>query len=264
MDLKSIMKNFIISVSTLMIIPFLANASAHYEKSEFTVGLAGQYGPEYTGSDKYDTDIAPFISWRNGDYYMDVVNGLGYITEFDNGFYLGQNLGYSLGRSDNSNTWLQQGSKNLRGMGKIKAAMTTTSTLGWWMTHWLGFEGNIEAPLTDSQGIQYSIKLNAILFDDNTDTITVSVERNYGDARFNNTWYGVNKRQSQESGLNRYSAGRGLNNTDYAINWQHVFTDSWIGYSDLHYTALADRISDSPIVDKNDAFTITLGAFYTF
>jgi len=248
----------------LIVAPLFAMASLKPAESEYVIGLAGQYAPEYAGSDKYDADMAPYFSWRNQTFQIDVVNGISYSKEFNNGIYLGQSLGYSLERSDDNETWLQDGSRKLKGMGKIKMAMTSTSKVGWWMAHWIGFEGDVIAPLTDSQGMQYNLKLNLIMFEGHNDTVTFNVERNYGDARYNNTWYGVNESQSVQSGYKQYKSGSGLNNTNYGINWQHSFSDAWTGYADLNYTVLADRISKSPIVDKDNFFTFTIGAFYSF
>ncbi|EKY3917388.1 MipA/OmpV family protein [Enterobacter hormaechei] len=257
------MKEIRVALVTLIVLPFSSQAALQSSGSEITIGAASQYAPKYTGSDKYTWQVAPFFEWRKGDWSLNSEKGVSYLHEFDNGLYLGQTLGYSAGRTD-EDSWFQEGDKTLRGMGKIQTALTTTSTMGWWMTDWLGFEGNIIAPLTESQGMQYNIKLNAVLFNDNNDTVMLSTERKYGDARFNNTWFGVNDKQSADSGFNKYSAGGGLNAVDYSINWQHSFNETWSGYADLRYTSLPDRIRHSPISDKGDYFTFTIGAFYTF
>ena len=90
------------------------------------------------------------------------------------------------------------------------------------MAPWIGFEGNITAPLTESQGMQYKIKLNVVFFANDTDTLLISTERKYGDARYNNTWFGVNENQSTHSGYRPFNAGSGLNSVNYDINWQHT------------------------------------------
>jgi len=209
-------------------------------------------------------DMAPYFEWTKNSWSVNSEKGIAYTYQFDNGFYLGQTLGYSLGRTDDGDSWLQEGSDKLKGMGKINAALNTTTTAGWWMAPWIGFEGNVTAPLTENQGMQYKIKLNVILFNDDTDTLIASTERQYGDSRFNNTWFGVSESQSARSGYKAYNASSGLNSVDYGINWQHSFNDNWSGYADLRYTTLADRVSNSPIVQKDNYFLFTVGAFYTF
>ncbi|WP_462216696.1 MipA/OmpV family protein [Klebsiella pneumoniae] len=243
---------------------FSSQAASENTTSSVTVGLGAQYAPEYTGADKYNTNVLPYIEWSNDTWFLNSEKGAGYNWQFDNGIYIGQALGYSVGRTDKGNSWIQEGSNKLKGMGKIKPALTSTTTAGWWVTPWVGFEGNIIAPLTDSQGMQYNVKINLVLFSNDTDTLTVSSEGKYGDARFNNTWFGVNERQSTNSGYSKYNAGSGINSIDYTINWQHAFTDTWSGYADFRYTTLSNRVNRSPIVKKDDYITFTIGALYTF
>ncbi|EMB2344124.1 MipA/OmpV family protein [Klebsiella pneumoniae] len=257
------MKEIKVALVTLIALPFVTQAALQNSDSEITIGVGSQYAPKYTGSDKYDWQASPYFEWSKGPWFINTEKGAGYLHDFDNGLYLGQTLGYSAGRTDDD-SWFQEGDKKLRGMGEIKTALTTTTTMGWWMTDWLGFEGNIIAPLTDSQGMQYNIKLNAVLFNDNNDTLMFSAEQKYGDARYNNTWFGVNEKQSAASGFSKYRPGGGLNAVNYSLNWQHSFNDTWSGYAELGYTSLANRVRHSPITEKNDYFTFTLGAFYTF
>ncbi|GEM_PF-2551461 len=258
------MKEIKTTVAALFIISFSAHAAAENSSSSITLGLGAQYAPKYTGSDKYETHALPYFEWTSGGWFLNTEKGLGYSHQFDNGLYLGQAIGYSTGRTDSGNSWIQDGSDTLKGMGKIDPAMTTTATMGWWATPWIGFEGNIIAPLTDSQGMQYTGKVNIVAFNNDIDTLVFSSEAKYGDARFNNTWFGVNDKQSVNSGFRKYSAGSGINSIDYGINWQHMFSNNWSGYADVRYTTLPNRVNNSPIVKKDDYFTFTLGAAYTF
>jgi outer membrane scaffolding protein for murein synthesis (MipA/OmpV family) len=64
-------------------------------------------------------------------------------------------------------------------------------------------------PLTESQGVLYNIGLNVVLFNNDSDTLTVSTIRNYGDARYNNTWFGGAKSKVQIQDLNSLIPTRG-------------------------------------------------------
>ncbi|MGU5952305.1 MipA/OmpV family protein [Klebsiella pneumoniae] len=245
-------------------ISFSSLAYSSDNTSQITVGLGAQYSPKYEGSDKYNTDLAPFVEWTDGTWFVNSLQGVGLNHEFNNGFYVGQSLGYSLGRTDDNDSWLRQGSDKLKGMGKIKAAMTSNTKLGWWITPKFGIEGNITAPITDSQGMNYSAKVNYLLFNNDYDTITLSAEGVYGDSRFNNTWFGVNKNQSIKSGYKQYKSGSGLTNINYDINWNHTFNERWTGFAAVNYFMLQDKVKESPIVQKNNYVVFTLGALYKF
>ncbi|MGL5968193.1 MAG: MipA/OmpV family protein [Kluyvera sp.] len=258
------MKGIKITAVTLYILSASVYASSDNEAGSLTIGAGADYAPEYIGSDKYDLDVMPYFEWTYGDLFINSEKGVGFTHQFDNGAYVGQSVGYSLGRVDNSNSWLRDGSDKLKGMGKIKSAMTTTTTLGWWISPWIGFEGNIIAPLTDSQGMQYNAKANWLLLDNDADTVMLSTGVWYGDSRFNNTWFGVNEAQSSRSAYSAYTAGSGVNRYDYSISWQHAFSSSWSGYAEARYSVLESRVSHSPIVREKNPVVMTLGVFYSF
>lgn len=258
------MKELNAILPAIFLLPFATYATTDVNKSEVTVGLGAQHAPQYMGSGKYEVTVAPYFEWTNENWFVNSEKGVGITHLFDNGFYLGQALGYTWGRTDDDGSWLQDGSRHLKGMGKIKTALNSTTTLGWWMTSWIGFEGNVIAPLTESQGVLYNIGLNVILLNDDSDTLTFSTIRNYGDARYNNIWFGVNDKQSANTGFKQFNSDWGLTNVDYDINWQHTLDGNWSGYADLRYTTLANRVSHSPIVEKDNYLTFMIGAFYTF
>ena len=258
------MKKLNTTLPTILLLSFATHAEPDINKSDITVGLGTKYAPKYMGSDKYNSTIAPYFDWTNGIWFANSAKGVGLTYSFDNGLYLGQALGYAWGRKDDDSAWFESGSSHLKGMGKIKTTASSTTTLGWWMTPWIGFEGNVIAPLTDSQGALYNIGLNVILFHSDSDTLLVSNIRNYGDARYNNTWFGVTDKQSANTGFKQFTPDGGSSSVDYAINWQHTFDQNWSAYADLRYTTLANHVRYSPVVEKDDYMTFDVGAFYKF
>jgi outer membrane scaffolding protein for murein synthesis (MipA/OmpV family) len=117
----------------------------------FTMGIAGQYAPRYSGSNHQFFQVLPVIQGRKGAFFVDSEKGLGYDLQADNGLYLEHSLGYSLGRSDRNSNW-RDGANELKGMGNIKAAMNTALAVGWSIAPWVSIEGKAILPVTDSQG----------------------------------------------------------------------------------------------------------------
>ena len=128
------MKEIKFAIATLVTLSFSSQAASENATPSLTIGLGAQYAPEYTGADKYNTNVLPYIEWSNDTWFLNSEKGAGYTRQFDNGIYIGQALGYSVGRTDKGNSWIQEGSKKLKGMGKIKPARTSTTTVGWWIT----------------------------------------------------------------------------------------------------------------------------------
>lgn len=127
--------------------------------------------------------------------FFDTFRGIGYHLQNDAGLYVEHSLGVNPGRSDRNSGW-REGSDKLKGMGKIDPSVNTTLTVGWALTPWLQLEGAATLPLSDSQGGQYRTALTVIPFQSSRDTLVVQSAALFGDARYMNRFYGVNREQS--------------------------------------------------------------------
>lgn len=261
------MKNQNKFLSGMIILPatlLSLNARADINAStDITVGVGVEQTAKYSGSDEETYSVLPYLKLQHGNFYLDSEKGLGYEYSWDNGLYAGEALGYSTGRDDSDADW-KSGSDKLKGMGKIKAAINSTSTLGWNVNPYLAFEGNIIAPLTDSQGMQYNAGIKFKLLDTQSDTLELSSKANFGDSRFMNTFYGVNAQQSANSGFSEYKTGSGMYSYDAGLSWTHAFNDNWWTYANVTYTQLTSKVKNSSIVKRDNNTDVTLGLFYSF
>lgn len=91
------MKELNTILSAIFLLPFATYASSDVHKSEVTVGIGAQYAPQYMGADKFDSTVAPYFEWTDGTLFLNSEKGAGLTYSFDNGFYLGQALGYTWG-----------------------------------------------------------------------------------------------------------------------------------------------------------------------
>lgn len=231
--------------------------------SSFTLGVGVQNAPKYSGSDKRHTLIAPVIQARDGAFFFDGLKGIGYDLQGDNGLYLEHTLGYSLGRTEKDSTW-RDGSKELKGMGSIKAVMNTSVAVGWQATSWFSLEGKATLPLTDGQGGQYQASLTVLPWQDETDTVALQSAALFGDSRYMQTFYGVNSAQSERSGYARYQPGGGFYGINTNLTWSHQFSPHWATVLIGGYTWLDDHAADSPIVFRRNQATASAALLYTF
>ncbi|KGD72125.1 hypothetical protein HA49_15260 [Tatumella morbirosei] len=250
----------IIFLSALMSFSVLAKAAP---TTDVTVGIGFQEMAKYSGSDENTYSMLPYLRIQHGNLFLDSDKGIGYQHVWDNGFYAGETLGYYAGRKDGNSDW-RDGSNKLKGMGNIKAVINSTSTLGWQINLYLALEGNVIAPLTDSQGMQYNAGLKFNLLETSSDSIVLSSKANFGDVRYLNTFYGVNTEQSANSGFSAYKTGSGLYSYDTELTWTHAFNDNWWSYADVMYTQLTSKAKNSPIVKRADNKSVTIGLFYSF
>lgn len=255
---------FLSAQSLLILLLFTGVAHAAGEKEIVsTVGLGYGSGMKYSGSDERSSSVVPYFSLQYDSYFLDSAEGLGFTLDLNNGFYYTQALGYSSGRVDKDSD-SRDGSDKLKGMGKIKQALTSSSTIGWSYNDALVFEANLTAPLTDSQGVTYRAGVKYRLWSDERDTLVVSTNANFGDARYNNTYYGVSREQSERTGFKKYKAGTGLYSVDANLAWTHSFNDNWWSYAEVNYTHLDKNVSKSDVVFKDNQTEFLFGVLYSF
>jgi outer membrane scaffolding protein for murein synthesis (MipA/OmpV family) len=227
------------------------------------VGIGAVNTPRYSGSDQRQWQVVPLVQARDGAFFFDSQKGLGYDLQADNGLYLEHTLGYNLGRSDDNNLW-RDGSDKLKGMGNISAVANTAIAVGWQATPWFSVEGKATLPLTDSQGVQYQGSVTLLPWQTSTDTVALQTAALFGDARYNNTFYGVNQQQSERSGYATYHSGGGFYGMQSSLTWNHQYSAQWGSMLIGNYTWLGDKADDSPIVYRRNEFTAIAAITYSF
>lgn len=249
----------ILSLASLNVIADEASPS----DTSLTVGIGAVNTPRYSGSDQRQWQVVPIVQARDGAFFFDSQKGLGYDLQSNNGLYLEHTLGYSLGRSDDDNLW-RDGSDKLKGMGNITAVANTAIAVGWQATPWFSVEGKATLPLTDSQGVQYQGSLTLIPLQNSIDTVAFQTAALFGDSRYNNTFYGVNKRQSERSGYEPYDTEGGFYGMQSSLTWNHQYTPQWGTLLTANYTWLGKKADDSPIVYRRNEVTAIAAITYSF
>lgn len=241
---------------------YAGEGGAATDKS-LSVGLDAGTAPRYVGSDEQRFSAAPFLHAEYGGFFLDTLKGLGYGWHADNGFYVENSVGFEPGRTDKDSTW-EDGSKKLKGMGKIKSSVNTHIIAGWAVRDWLAIEGEANLPLTESNGVHY--RTSAILtgYNSQTDNITFEASALFADSRYLNTWFGVNQQQSVRSGYAKYHTDGGFYASDMNVTWTHFFSENWSTALSYDYTLLADRAENSPVVRSRGGSSASIALAYTF
>jgi len=229
----------------------------------YTVGMGYYQSSKYSGSNESTYEAIPYFRVQHGNYFLDTLKGVGFSAEMNDGFYFTQAFGYATGRTDYDANW-KAGSKKLRGMGKIRAVINSSTTIGWHVSRDFAIEASLYAPLTDSQGLSYEAGFNYKVFEGAADTLVLSSGADFGDARNNNLFYGVSETQSRRSGYERYQVGSGLYSVNAGLNWTHIFNENWWSFTGVTYTHLTHNVSHSPIVFRKDETALSLGLLYSF
>lgn len=160
---------------------------------------------------------------RDGAFFFDSLNGIGYDLQSVNGFYLGHTLGYVPGRSDRDSNW-QDGSDKLKGISNIDATVNTSIAAGCMATPSLSLEGGATLPFNDGQGVRYRTSATLIPVQNDNNDIALQISALFGDSRYMNTFYGVNEKQSVRSGYRQYQSAGAFYGVESNLAWNHQFT----------------------------------------
>ncbi|AIA71794.1 MipA/OmpV family protein [Pectobacterium atrosepticum] len=236
------------------------------DHTDVTVGVAAQNAPRYKGSKNRQTMALPVLTVQRGALYFDSSHGIGWQYQSPSGFYLDHAIGYDMGRDDKNSNW-RAGSNRLKGMGKIKGSVITTVTAGYQFAPWLALEASGEFALSETKrGNQYRVGAKSTVWQSTTkdDVLALSADVLMGDARFNQTYYGVTQQQSSRSGLAAYHAGKGVYGYALGANWTHQFSPAWSTNVGVTSTWLTDKVADSQVVERRNDTGATLAVLYSF
>jgi outer membrane protein len=231
----------------------------------FTVGLGAASQPRYPGSAERKSSGFPVLSATYGRYFIGGVPGAGVPAGI--GAYLVQNdhwrVGVGLGGSFEKPRQ-ETDSPRLRGLGDIDrtalGAVFASYSDTWWT-----LRGNV---LTDIGGKQQGTRLSlgAEARYPVSDTITLSAGPNvtWADAKYTQTFFGVDAAQSARSGLAVRTAKAGLNSVGFSVGANVRLSSNWGVGVFASTNRLRGDAADSPVTEKVSQSQAGLFAAYTF
>ncbi|WP_194790376.1 MipA/OmpV family protein [Pseudomonas sp. UFMG81] len=234
------------------------------DTTHVNLGLGATYGPRYLGSENSTAAAMPMLRIERGIFFLDVKDGLGLQWQSPSGFSASASIGQDAGRADGDSSY-RTGSDKLKGMGEIGGATVLNLHAAQQLTTWLAVRARAELRMGGEQrGDQYALGLEGKLLDTDRDTITWGFDAHAGNARFNQTYFGVTDQQSATSRFTRYKADQGIYAYSSELSWLHAFDKHWstvVGIELTHYT---DQVRDSPIVTKDTTALSYVGVNYAF
>ncbi len=98
------------------------------------------------------------------------------------------------------------------------------------------------------------------------DRLRLGVNLNWGDSRYNQTYFGVTGAQAAASGnvLTAYNASAGIKDYALTANWLHNYDKEWFTSAGLSYKWLTDSAQQSPITQRSSLGSANLLLGYRF
>lgn len=227
-------------------------------------GAAGFYGPDYEGSDDYRALGLPFFLVTYKDrFYADPIRGAGAYLFDNDTFQLGAGVNYAFGREEDEND-------RLTGLGDIDGGAAAEIRLEYqpWSTdlpvgpsvtaqlqhQFTGADTGTLAEL--SAGFGFPLGGRAIL--------RPGLNAQYGDADYNQSFFGISPAQAVRSGLPAYEAEAGFKSVGANLFATYLLTPDWFLTGVASYDRLTGDAADSPIVDDENQFRLIAGVVRRF
>ncbi|MBW7056413.1 MipA/OmpV family protein [Paracoccus bogoriensis] len=209
---------------------------------DLDLGLGVELGPSYPGAD--DGAESPWLILRNR------------AASDGQGFSVSPSFGLK-GKREASDGDLLDGLEpidrsvevGLRlgyGLGPLAAYVTARRGFG-------GHEG-----VTGAVGLRYRTELSPEM------TLWSGVQAAYGNARFNNTYFGITDVEASASGLPAYAPGAGFNEAAITFEARYALSDSTALLGEVRYGKLIGDAADSPVVAETYQPSLRLGVVRRF
>jgi MipA family protein len=184
-------------------------------------------------------------------FTFDTTQGIGFQHLFADRVFIQSVITYDGGRKDH-NDGIQSGSDELRGMGDIKGVALANLYVAYQFTPRISIGVGTSQPLTDrARGFTYQGRFDATVLELPKDRVTISGSANFGNASYNQTFYGVTAEQSANSGFLQYKAGSGLYALKSSVTYVHQVDKNWSVIASVALTRFTSKAADSPIVKSN-------------
>lgn len=252
--------------STLALSLFILGAhgaAAAPDGATVTVNAGAAYVSDYAGSSERRVRPVIAVDYQNASgFFAGTGRGIGYVTVLD-GFKLSGALAYDAGRGDSERTF-GAGSDALRGMGTISGSAVASLGAGYDFG-FLQLGLNTHLALSKRErGNTLQLSASVPLLTTASDKVSLGLTAKYGDAKNNQTFYGVTAAQSARSGYRAYQAGSGFESTQLGVNWHHAIDPHWSINTLAGVTHLVGDAASSPLTKRTTAPVLVLTAGYTF
>ena len=245
-------------VSGAFSLSYIANAQGRPAKTGWEVSIGGGalVSPSYPGDDSYQLSALPYIGITySEDVEFTVQNGLRYTALKSENFEFGPVAKIAFGRDEDGNGPFRvagNASTDLIGLGDIDTTIeiggfAKASFGDWSLTADLGQAISGHDGLVGSAALNYNHKTR---LSSRWLLLNFGPQINFGDADYQNAFFGITAAQSTASGLAKYKAGGGI--VSYGLSANAVF----FAGEDITLTALAgyDRLqndaANSPLVTQ--------------
>jgi outer membrane scaffolding protein for murein synthesis (MipA/OmpV family) len=224
---------------------------------QFALGGGLSYMPRYEGAEKNRLRFMPLldVAYNNGKVFLSPLRGIGYNFSDSRAVQYGLRISPTRARYASADP-------RLNGMSDIGYSVEAGAFLNLRFGPWYGSTGANVGP----RGVRVEVGTGLGVPLTERDMVRAGINMNWGNAKYNQTYFGVTPQEAAASGnvLTAYDAGAGIKDYSLTANWAHNFTKQWYSALGFAHTRLAGSAQDSPLVLRRAANSFNLLVGYRF
>ncbi len=232
---------------------------------KFTVGIGATNQPKFPGSSESMTRVLPFAAIEYGRVFLGgapgtgIPAGLGAYLYRDSVWTLGVGLGQDLTKPRR-----ESDSPRLHGLGDIDSTpLGAVFASGRWP--WFAVRGSVVSDVGgNDEGTKASLDLEARYHPSSNITLAAGPGATWADRRYQQTFFGISKNQSLNSGLEEYTVKSGINNLRFSLSMDLRLNRQWILGTRFTITALNGEAGKSPITERKRTNSLAMFGVYRF
>lgn len=234
----------------------LPAAAAHAADGDhLTLGLGVAVAPRYEGADEYRLRPFPVVDARYGRFFARSGDGLGLTIWQSPQLTVGAGVNMMEGYSK---------SDVPEGIGKLSHALGArvfVSTNAWGAIFTVSATQAIsksERGLIANARVSYPYSISERF------RVIPSVSVNWANAKYMNSYFGINTRQAADSGLSKYRPSAGFKDVSLRVGFNYDLTKTWSITGAAGVSQLMGDAADSPLVRRKSQAVGALGVAYRF
>lgn len=227
------------------------------QADSLSLGLIGEIDQSpYMGVD-HDNNVKPYINYESPYFYIDGLEA---------GFYLHQSAmqQLTLGVLYDETGFKPKHSDNWQMKQLDRRKYSAMATLDYTViTSFGAFGATLNHDILGrSKGTTFAVNYSVAQTFDKL-TVMPSIGLTWQDRRYNNYYYGITEAESKRSGLAQYKSKQGIN-PYIELNLSYQATPKWQIMGTARYDHLNKQIRRSPMVNRNNLYSLQLGFAYQF
>lgn len=221
-----------------------------------SIGVAGGFAPDYEGSNDYESGFGPNIAgtWRDTLFFKGKTLGANIIK--NKNLKVGPILSWTSGRDEDDND-------KLEGLGDVDSSIEAGAFISYRKKP---FRFKMEVRQDVNSGHEGAVaELSAgTTLPFAKPVVFAALGTTLASDDYMSSFFGVDSKQSANSGLKKYKAEAGFKDVNLSITAGYPLTNRWRIGGKAEYKRLVGDAADSPIVDDENQFIVGLGLSYHF